>query len=274
MRSLGEVMVVVGLEGALLDQNGRMPRANAEVIRLFCSRGGRFTVASNRTPVYVQQVLRDIPVTEPVICCGGATIYDVNAKEYMAQRMLNTKAAAVMLDTILMAFPNMGVIIQRQDGTLCVARANAYTYEYMQRERAAYVVTQVCDIPEPWIRVILLDKSNQLDRLEQYAERHNTSDELSFSRASENAFHILGNHVSKGFALRELAEICEIQQSDIYSIGGEHGDQSLLQMTGHSVAMPSAPVRVKLAAELVTRLETAEGGTAEFLYQLIKEYEK
>ncbi len=274
MRSLGEVMVVAGLEGALLDQNGRMPRANAEVIRLFCSRGGRFTVASNRTPAYVRRTLQDIPVTEPVICCGGATIYDVNAEEYMAQRILNTKSAITMLDAILTAFPNMGVIIQRQDGTLCVVRANEYTQAYINREHADYVTAQICDVPEPWIRVILTDKPSQLDRLEPYAERHKNNDENSFARASEHSFHILGANVSKGSAVRELADICEMPQPYIYSIGGDYNDQQLLQLTGHAVAMPGAPVRVKLAAELVTRLETAEGGAAEFLYRLIKEYEK
>ncbi len=274
MRSLGEVMAVASLEGALLDRNGHMPKANADVIQLFCSRDGRFTVVSNRTPTYVNRMLQGIPVTDPVICCGGATIYDVKNQEYIAQRVLNTQQASALLESVLIAFPQVGAIIQRQDGVLCVVHANEYTHAYLEREQTDWLLSQACDVQQPWVRVILVGTVDVMDRLEPYAERHRSNKDLSFVRASEDSFHILGYGVSKGNALRELSELCEMPQPYMYSIGGDHNDQSLLQATGHGIAMPEAPVKVKLAADLVTRLNRAEGGAAEFLYQLVKEFEK
>lgn len=274
MRTLGEIMVVASLEGALLDRSGQLPAVNREVIQLFCSRGGRFTVASDRTPNYVMRMLQDIPVTEPVICCGGATIYDTKEQEYMAQRVLNTQQAEETLDSILTAFPQVGAIVQQQDGTLCVVRATELTQTYIQWEGTDYLLSQTDDVQQPWVRVILTGTSDQLDRVEQYAERHKNHTDIRFSRVAEKNLHIIAQGISKGSALRELAQICEIPQSEIYSIGGSYGDHSLLQIAGHAVAMPSAPVRVKLASDLITRLEQGEGGAAEFLYQLIKDYER
>lgn len=274
MRSLEEVMVVSSLEGAMLDTKGNLAKANKEVVQLYCERGGHFTVASNRTPAYVAAMLKNIPVTDPVICCGGAVIYDVNRNEYVAQRMLHTEQAREMLEAVLVAFPQVGAIVQRQDGTLCVVQANQYTHTYMQQERSGYLLAQAEDVQAPWVRVIFTGKTDQMDRLEQYAERHKHGDKIALVRASDDCCHLLAANVSKGNAVRELAQICEIPQQYIYSIGGNHSDQALLQMTGHAVAVPSAPVRVKLAADLVTRLEACEGGAAEFLYCLTKEYEK
>ena len=273
MRSLGEVMAVASLEGALLDKNGQMPQANVDVIQLFCSREGRFTVASNRTPAYVSRMLQGIPVTDPVICCGGATIYDVKNQEYIAQRVLNTQQATDLLASVLIAFPQVGAIIQRQDGVLCVVQANEHTHAYLEREQTNWLLSQIEDVQQPWVRMILVGTADVMDRLEPYAERHRSNKELSFMRASEESFHILGMGVSKGNALRELSALCEMPQPYMYSIGGDHNDQSLLQATGHGIALPEAPVRVKLAADLVTRLNRDEGGAAEFLYQLVKEFE-
>lgn len=273
MRTLDEVMVVVGLEGALLDEAGRIPRANREVVRLFCSRGGRFTVASDRTPDYVMRMLQDIPVTDPVICCGGATIYDPKEREYIAQRVLNTQQAEEVLESVLTVFPQVGVIVQQQDGTLCVVRATEFTQTYLQREGTNYLIAQAEDVQQPWVRMIFAAEADQLDQIEQYAARHKNHTDIQIFRLSENVLHVTGKGVSKGAALRELSLICEMSQPDIYGIGGSYSDQSLLQIAGHTVAMPGASVRVKLASDLVTRLEQSEGGTAEFLYQLIKEYD-
>ena len=274
MRSLEEVMVVASLEGALLDKNGKMPRANAEVIRLFCSRGGRFSVASNRTPAYVCAALEGVPVTEPVICSGGAVIYDVNKREYAAQRLMNPGEAEKAMEAICTAIPGLGVILQRQDGTLCAVRTNEATHAYLRRENTGYLLCQLSDVQKLWVRVIFTGKPEQMERLEQYMERHRNVAELSFARATDDSCHLLGVDVSKGVALRELAQLCEVSQPDIYTIGGNQSDQYLMQMAGHAVAMPCAPVKVKLAADLVTRLEAREGGAGEFLYQLIKEYER
>lgn len=274
MRSLKEVMVVSSLEGAMLDTKGSLAKANKEVIQLYCERGGHFTVASNRTPTYVAAMLKDIPVTEPVICCGGAVIYDINRNEYVAQRTLHTEQAKEMLEAILVAFPQVGAIIQRQDGVLCVVQANQYTHAYIEREKSGYLLIQAADVQAPWVRVIFTGKADQMDRLEQYAERRKHGDKIALVRAADDCCHLLAANVSKGNAVRELAQLCEIPQQYTYSIGGDHSDQTLLQMTAHAIAVPGAPVRVKLAADLVTRLEACEGGAAEFLYCLTKEYEK
>ena len=273
MGSLEEVMVVASLEGALLDAAGRMPRANAEVIRLFCSRGGRFTVASNRTPAYVCAAMEGVPVTEPVICSGGATIYDLNRREYTSQHLMNPGEAAKAMEAVQTAFPGMGVLVQRQDGVLCAVHTNDATHAYLRRENAPFLLCQLSDVQQPWVRVIFTGRPDQMEHLEQYMERHRNTSELSFLRASDDSCHLMGVEVSKGVALRELCQLCEASQPDIYTIGGNQSDQQLVQMAGHAVAMPSAPVKVKLAADRVTRLETAEGGAGEFLYQLVKEHE-
>lgn len=274
MRPLGEIMVVCSLEGALLDQDGKMPKANRDVMRLYCSRGGRLTVASDRSPAFVCAALGDAPVTEPVICSGGATLYDINNRDYIAQRVMNSVQAREMLEAAMMAFPHVGVAIQRQDGTMCVVRANAHTKAYMDTERSGYVLQQLCDVKEPWVRVVLTGKPDQMDRLEQYAARRSHGADVALIRAADHYCEILAAGVDKGSALRELAKTCEMPQPYIYSIGGQFSDQALMQMTGHAIAVPDSPVRVKLAAELVTRLEKQEGGAGEFLYRLIKEYEK
>ena len=273
MRSLGEVMVVASLEGAVLDKHGRMPRANAEVIRLFCARGGRFTVASDRTPAYVSAVVKDIPLTEPVICSGGATLFDVAESVCIAQKNLDGRAAVPVLESVQTTFPQIGIILQREDGILCAVRTSAPVHAYLRRENQVCLYSPIENVKQPWVRALLLGRPEQMDRVEQFAERYRNNSEVQFTRLADDCFQLAAAGVSKGKALQVLSQWSEVPQPDLYSIGGSHSDQQLLQMTGHSVAMPGSPVRVKLAAELVTRLDTQEGGTAEFLYQLIKDYE-
>ena len=50
-KSLGDLLVVSDLDGTLLTSSEGLPGCNAAMLRLFSALGGRFTVATGRSPV-------------------------------------------------------------------------------------------------------------------------------------------------------------------------------------------------------------------------------
>ena len=49
-KSLGDLLVVSDLDGTLLTSSEGLPGCNAAMLRLFSALGGRFTVATGRSP--------------------------------------------------------------------------------------------------------------------------------------------------------------------------------------------------------------------------------
>ena len=65
--TLHDLLVISDLDNTLLTARNEIPQANRDMIRLFCARGGRFTVASGRSVTSVQAALAGVPLSAPVI---------------------------------------------------------------------------------------------------------------------------------------------------------------------------------------------------------------
>jgi phosphoglycolate phosphatase (TIGR01487 family) len=72
-------------------------------------------------------------------------------------------------------------------------------------------------------------------------------------------YHIIDNSVSKGKALRKLAEAAKLNGKDIVAIGDNLNDIDMLREAGFGVAVANAPKALKNVANYTCEKEYAEG---------------
>ena len=75
-KSLQDLLVVSDLDGTLLTSSEGLPGCNAAMIRLFSALGGRFTIATGRSPASARRALNGLPLGAPAIVFNGGMLYD------------------------------------------------------------------------------------------------------------------------------------------------------------------------------------------------------
>ena len=74
-QSLANKLVLCDLDNLLLGPDGNLTQVVRDVLQLFSSRGGRFTVFSQRTPKAVRAILGSVRLSAPALVCGGTLAY-------------------------------------------------------------------------------------------------------------------------------------------------------------------------------------------------------
>ncbi len=272
-RALEEYLVVCDLENALLSAPGGIPAVDRTMIRLLEGRGGRFTVATDRTPEALRQILGDIRLTAPAICCGGAVLYDLAADQLLASHGMDPDLAKAAITELLGQFPKMGVAVMGQDGDLRVTHMSRQLRVWLRQQGTGYYLEQLEDVRGALQKAVFCGEPSRVDFLEQYAKERNLGDGLRCLRIDHSVLSLQPAAATRGTALLELARLCGVAPSDCVYIGGCGEAQEAMCLAGHTAAVKGAPPRVLLAADAVTTISASEGGAAEFLYQMVRRHE-
>jgi hydroxymethylpyrimidine pyrophosphatase-like HAD family hydrolase len=273
-QSLSDWLVVSDMDTVLLDAKGGIPEVNRNVIRLFCARGGRFTVVTNRTAESVRTALSGLPLSGPAVCSGGSVVYDFAQEKCLERCALNRAQAEEAIGDARKRFPAAGLEIETGSGDIRVVRANAFTDAQLRREKLPCILEQLEDVPEPWGRAVFAAEPSYIDMLQGYGDAAPHGTEIDLVRTGPSCYEILPAHISKASGLKALAEYYDVPLKHILMIGGWHDDLECMAAAGYSAATADAPGRVKLAADTVTVTGCEDGALGEFLYGWMRRYEK
>jgi hypothetical protein len=122
------------------------------------------------------------------------------------------------------------------------------------------------DAPGPPPKMAILGEPELLRRVEQRIRGHNPS--LHAAYPFPTALDVSRPGVTKGAALRKLADHFRIPLSRVVAIGDQNNDLTMFEVAGLSVAMGNAPPEVKAAADVIAP-SNDEGGVAWSLRELV-----
>ncbi|HIX12433.1 MAG TPA: Cof-type HAD-IIB family hydrolase [Candidatus Anaerofilum faecale] len=269
-QSLKDILVVCDIDNTLITDTMELPACNLEMIRLFCTLGGHFTVASGRTPASIRTAVRDVPINAPVIACGGAMLLDTQTDAVLYAKRLNETAATWLLNGVLEHFPEVGAEVMTGSGEIYIVNASPYTEKHIRDESLSCVWCPPGEVPSGWLKVLFAAEPQLLAQVKQYVAQQVFSD-IQLVETNRVYYEIMPENVNKGECLRLLCQKMQIPLENTVAIGDYYNDIDLLKTAGRSVAMGNAPWEVKQAADVVTG-DCRDGGVASYLYQLIKEY--
>ena len=120
MNHLSSTLVLCDLDHLLLGADGNLTQVVRDVLQLFASRGGRFTVFSQRTPRAVRSILGSVRLSAPALVCGGAMAY--HFADGTRQPLCTFAGQDAELFTRLPVAEGVGIALQMTDSTTRVLR--------------------------------------------------------------------------------------------------------------------------------------------------------
>lgn len=271
MRNIQDILVLCDMDNTLLTVQKGIPECNKTVINLFQRLGGRFTVATGRTPVSVQTALEGVILNAPAICCGGSVLYDFSKEQVISAHHLDRDQAESAILDMMRHFPNAGVEIMADGGKIYIIRASYYTQYHLRNEHISADLCTLLSAPRKWEKVLFAADPPTIEQMKAYARAENYGRDIEFLVTNTTYFEIMPKGVSKASGMLELCGFENIEQRNTIMIGDYYNDLELIKAAGYGVAVANAPLEVQCAADYVTNVLCHQGAVGEYLYKLIGE---
>jgi Cof subfamily protein (haloacid dehalogenase superfamily) len=259
-------LIAIDLDGTLLTPQKLITPRTRQALCQAAERGMTIVIATGQTLQVLRHTCADLPLTAPQIIENGAIIADIQRGTVLHERLLPTEYILPILDTL------RGLGLYRAYHThQCV-----YVDNDTPRARNWYrppiqppiEVADVASIyPQPCIKIVGIGGAETLREKRRELERIFSS-QVYVTQSSFDLVELLHPHVSKGNALRAIAEDLAILPEEVVAIGDNHNDIGMLRFAGLGVAMGNAHAEVKSAADFVT-LSNAEDGVAVVVEEMI-----
>ena len=273
IRGLSDIVVISGVDHVLLDENGMLPSVDRDMIRLFCGRGGRFTLATHRTPESVRGALGELALSLPAVCCCGSLIYDFTENKAAASHPLDAAAAGLLAD-MLQHIPHLGASVTDEAGRTHVVQMNAAAAACCRREKLACVLQPPEDAVFPWLSLRFYGDAHAIGAVLRQLQTAEQAGPFPFvsCRPDRNSVEIVAAGCGTAAGLAEMRCACRIPPENFYAVGGSTFDLGVMAAAGMAAAVGDAPSAVKLAAGCEASTAAAQGAVAELLYGLMRQY--
>lgn len=274
MTRLEDTLVLCDLDNLLLDETGNMPQLVRDVLQLFCNRGGKLTVFSQRSPKAVRTILGSIGLAAPALVCGGTLAYQY--ADGATQQLCSFSGQEASLFARLPMESGIGVALQMRDGTTCVLRMSSALEQHLRQEWTPYLLQNPADLcSEEVLRVLLYQDRKGMPLVSKLEKALGDSAAVLLAERAGTDMLVLSPGKVGGAEM--LAAVCQpvgIAPENVLVMAGGLSMMELMRAAGRSATAADAPAELRLAAGQIAMTDRAGGAAAEILYRMVRDAEK
>lgn len=244
-------LLVCDMDGTLLNSQNEISEENIKALQRYVKAGGMFTLATGRMEGALEPFLDRLPINAPAILCNGTVLYDFSKRQTIRSIYLKEGMQSIVRD-LMDTFKNIGVLIYTPGEIYCT-RQSVETEVCRRNEFSSYTYCCLDDVPEPWYKVLLGDKTECLKEVNGYiTEKYLLKEELDIKTVTSSPIYleIMPEVVSKGNALEELITILDLDRTNVYAVGDNMNDVELIQKAGTGFAVDNALDELKEVADI------------------------
>src|SRR5947209_352928 len=259
-------LLAIDLDGTLLSPEKLITPRTYNLLCQIEQKGVAIVIATGQTVQVLRAVCGKLPLTAPQIIENGAVVVDMQSGVVLHEKLIPRELILPTLE-VLRTFG-----LHRAYHT----HKRVYVDYDTPRARRWYrppvpPVVEVEDVaslyPQTCIKVAGIGAAETLREKRLELERI-FAGKLYVTQSSFDIVEFLHPEVSKGNALKVIAEDLGIAAEEVVAIGDNHNDIGMLRFAGLGVAMGNALDEVKEAADFVT-LSNAEEGVAAVIEKVI-----
>lgn len=257
MNSYEKTLLISDLDGTLIPRGGVISEENKKALRRFAAGGGRFAIATGRTPEAAAGYVKDLPINAPSIFFNGSMLYDWTQKKILATRPLLPAEDKTIWPRFaaeaLASFPHACVEVYTVENCHIISDEKyddpRLSLEYYRYDHCS--LEQLADTEKtPWLKFFVCAEPAALHRLERLAKDFGIA-RLSNSFYSEaNYYEFVAAGVSKGTMVEELRRMPEWKDYRIIAAGDYLNDNEMLALADVGVASGNAHPDTKAAADV------------------------
>ena len=243
-------LLALDVDGTLIDESLSIPNRVREAVLGVHEQGVKVTLATGRMLESTTPFARALEIDAPLICYQGGLIQAPNAQEPLYRATMDRD---VVRDALAWRAEQGWHAVLYADDALFIAerRYPESFYRDLLGENLHHVdnLASVLEHREP-VKFLLIADPPEADRIER-AMRQRFGCQMEVVRSHANFVEANPLGVSKGDALRRLAEHLGVPQTWVMAIGDQGNDVPMLEWAGLSVAMGNASREAKAAADWI-----------------------
>jgi len=254
-------LLALDVDGTLIDETLSIPIRVQEAVGAAQRQGVTVTLATGRMLEATVPFARELRIGAPLICYQGGLIQAPDADEPLYRATMDSE---VVRDALAWRAEHGWHAVLYADDALFIAeqRYPEGFYRRLLGENLHWVddFDSVLERREP-VKFLFIADPPEADRIEA-AMRRRFDGQMEIVRSHAN--FVEGNPlgVSKGAALRRLADHLGILRKKVMAIGDQGNDVPMLSWAGVAVAMGNASLAAKQAADWIAPPFSEHGAAA------------
>jgi Cof subfamily protein (haloacid dehalogenase superfamily) len=261
--------IVTDLDGTLLSPDGTISVANKAILKKAMDKGIRIILASGRRYISAERFAIELGIDDYIIAYSGAWVKKPSEAEPIIKHEMPCDAAAEYIKLVMGKVDLVGAYV---DDTFYVQQCNDALERYEAKSHLKAV--EVDDVSD----FLLGSKNNPTkiftlakpEILEIIIESMNARffGKLDFVKSWETYLEVGPVGITKGSALRKLADILNLDLANSVFFGDHDNDIPGMEVCGTSVAMGNATPGVKARADIIAP-DNCHDGVAAVLERMI-----
>lgn len=228
------VLLCSDFDGTVFSDGHVLPPRNRAALDHFVAQGGWFTVATGRTQHTFRPYAHLVPCNAPAILSNGSVLYDLDREEILLETQLDARAGED-LAALCRAIPELA--LEAYCGTEIYAHnPNWITQAHMVKVSAHYTLRPIAHMPAPWLKALLQQERPVLERAKAWLLEY-CGDRYEAIFSNPNYLEITAKGSTKGGLALELARRLGVAREDLYCVGDNENDLSMLAVS----QIPFAP---------------------------------
>lgn len=269
-------LVVLDLDGTLLNSQKEISEANLSVLKALLDQGIYVTLSTGRAYSSAKQYFNYLSFEIPIILQNGALIYVPGTGKVIRKITLNGKLAKSIVYEIRKIGNRYFVFTDFFKEPDMFTDIEPYgtpfdPYVHMNEERIARVKNVEDYIGKEVAEVEMICRKREIqvlfEKVSSYSQAFSSI--ISSEIDGMTFLEIFGPNCSKSNALGYLQRNLNIPMERIMFIGDNYNDMDIMDTVGLSISMKNAPEEVKKHADSVT-LSNDEDGVAYALKKIFK----
>ena len=264
------VLLLSDYDDTLIGHDLTIPARNRAALERFMAEGGTFSVATGRGYQTFLPLWQGVPMNGPTVISNGAAIYDYPGERWISSRLLRPETAE-RLEGLAAEFPELAFEVYTRE-RIFVWNYNSFVRYHQRRVKAEMIPCPIEEMGPGWLKVLLQGDRPLLEEVQAHIRARWPGDyEVIFS--GDYLLEMTAAGCNKGSAALALAEILGIRRENLYCIGDNQNDLSMLKVS----ALPFAPancVRELKDWGVVVLSSCDEGCIADAVEILEKQYER
>lgn len=216
-----------------------MPTPSArscEALGYFMDNGGHFAVATGRALASFARLAGSVPMNTPAVLCNGAALYDFTTGEYLETTFLSDDTAQ-RIQPVLDAHPAVAAEAYHIGNTIHAVQPNAITRHH---EHITHVsVTEapsLLAVPAPLGKLMFEGAHQELLAVRAYLTAQPWIGEYELIFSDPTLLELTALGANKGGMVTRLARRLGVAAADIYCIGDESNDLTMLKLAAEGFA--------------------------------------
>lgn len=241
-------VVFFDIDGTLLNTKKVIPESTINTIRRLKENDVIVAVATGRTPIELQKIVKELEIDSFVSCNGAYCVH--NGEVFFKQPL---EVNVVDKFTTFANENGHSVVLQTENEIRALSHS-----EHLKNTLAELSM----EIPEidvdfhkkRWIYQALLFSEVDFDNTYK-----NQFPELECIRFHKLGSDVLPSGMSKAKGVEHFVNLLGYDMDNVYAIGDGLNDKELLQKVGHGVAMGNVIDELKMVADFVTKHVDEDG---------------